>query len=237
MRPILPGDQRPDARRCTAGERPTGPGRDHGRYLAAEHPERADRRGRGQRPHLVWSASRPDRSTRSRSSSPASRHAPSPTGCSRRSCSPTSSARPDRARSSATRWRELLTRPTGSCVAQLARFRGREVDMAGDGVFATFDGPARAVRARCAIARRRCGRSGSSSARACTPARSSCSATKSPASPSNRRAGRRARRGRRGARVSTVKDLVAGSGLAFDERGEHELKGIPGRWRLFAVAG
>ena len=35
---------------------------------------------------------------------------------------------------------------------------------------------------------------------------------------------------------STVKDLVAGSGFAFEERGEHELKGVPGRWRLYAVA-
>ena len=36
---------------------------------------------------------------------------------------------------------------------------------------------------------------------------------------------------------STVKDLVAGSGFSFDERGEHELKGVPGAWRLYAVAG
>jgi hypothetical protein len=48
--------------------------------------------------------------------------------------------------------------------------------------------------------------------------------------------GRSARRLRRGARLADVKDLVAGSGFDFVARGEHELKGVPGTWRVYAVA-
>lgn len=81
-------------------------------------------------------------------------------------------------------WRELLERHHAIVRRELARFQGRELDTAGDGFFAAFDGPARAVLVS-----------------------------------------------------STVKDLVAGSGLRFEDRGEHQLKGIPEAWHLFVLAG
>ena len=113
---------------------------------------------------------------------------------------------------------------------------GREVDTAGDGFFATFDGPARAIRCACAIARRAAS-SASRSEPVSTPASASCS--------TGRRPGSRSRIGARVAALAgpgevlvsqTVKDLVAGSGIAFDDRGAAELKGVPGEWRLYAVA-
>ena len=162
---------------------------------------------------------------------------PSRTACSRRSCSPTSSTRRAKASSSATaRWRELLERHHALVRRELARFRGREVDTAGDGFFATFDGPARAIRCACAIVdgvhelglevragpahgRVRARWTARSRGSPCTPARASLP-----------------RRGAGEVLVSsTVKDLVAGSGIAFEDRGAHELKGIPGEWRLYAV--
>ena len=133
-------------------------------------------------------------------------------------------------------WHELLHRHHELVRRQLVRFRGREVNTAGDGFFASFDGPARAIRCASAI------------------------------SESVRELGLEVRAGlhtgecelvdgnvagiavHTGARVaaeaqpgevlvsSTVRDLVAGSGLAFSDRGPHELKGVPGEWRLFAVA-
>ncbi|MGH3084826.1 MAG: adenylate/guanylate cyclase domain-containing protein, partial [Gaiellaceae bacterium] len=132
-------------------------------------------------------------------------------------------------------WHELVERHHGVVRSQLARFRGREIDTAGDGFFATFDGPARAIQCACAIAE------------------------------SVRDLGIEIRAGLHtgeveladdrprgiavhiGARVSahaepgevlvsnTVKDLVAGSGIEFDERGTAEFKGVPGEWRLYAV--
>jgi class 3 adenylate cyclase len=83
------------------------------------------------------------------------------------------------------------------------RFRGEERHAAGNGFFATFDGPAKAIRVR----------------------------------------GDRGGRARLGLDVragmvlvsQTVKDLVAGAGVEFGDRGVHELKGIPGEWRLYAV--
>jgi pimeloyl-ACP methyl ester carboxylesterase len=133
------------------------------------------------------------------------------------------------------RWKELLEEHHRRVRGQLARFRGTEVDTAGDGFFATFDGPARAVRCARAIAE------------AVAPL------------------GVRIRAGVHtgevetidgkvgglgvviGARVGalagpsevvvsqTVRDLVAGSGLSFEDAGEHELKGVPDRWRLYRV--
>jgi class 3 adenylate cyclase len=132
-------------------------------------------------------------------------------------------------------WRRLLREHHVLVRNQLTRFRGREVDTAGDGFFATFDGPARAVRCAQAIAG------------------------------SVRELGLEVRAGLHtgeveldddsvrgiavhiGARVaaaadpgevlvsSTVKELVAGSGLEFKERGAAELRGLPGEWRLYAV--
>jgi class 3 adenylate cyclase len=134
-----------------------------------------------------------------------------------------------------TAWRELLSKHHDLIRRELARHRGRELDMAGDGFFATFDGPARGIR---------------------------CAHTISAAVPElglQIRAGLHTGEcelvdgkvggiaGHIGARVAaqagpgevlvsqTVNDLVAGSGIAFQEREIAELKGVPGEWRLFPV--
>jgi class 3 adenylate cyclase len=133
------------------------------------------------------------------------------------------------------RWRSLLDNHDRTVREQLRRFRGSEIKTTGDGFVTSFDGPARAI--RCATAIRE----------------------------ATERLGLRLRTGlhtgecevrgddlgglavhiaaRVGARAtagevlvsSTVKDLVIGSGIDFADRGEHELKGVPGAWRLFAV--
>jgi class 3 adenylate cyclase len=132
-------------------------------------------------------------------------------------------------------WRELLNNYYGTVRKELVTFRGREVDNAGDGLFATFDGPARAIRCACSVREKL------------------------------QQLGLQVRTGLHtgecelmgdkvggiavhiGARVSsaanpdevlvssTVKDLVAGSGIKFADRGTHSLKGVPGEWRLFVV--
>jgi pimeloyl-ACP methyl ester carboxylesterase len=134
------------------------------------------------------------------------------------------------------RWQDIIQSFYGAVRAELARFRGTEINTTGDGVFASFDGPARAIRCGLAI----------------------CEAV--------RRFGFEVRIGIHtgeceliaekiggiavhiGARVAalaqsgevlvstTVRDLVAGSGLQFEERGVHTLKGVPGTWSLYAVA-
>jgi class 3 adenylate cyclase/pimeloyl-ACP methyl ester carboxylesterase len=134
-------------------------------------------------------------------------------------------------------WRDLLARHHAVVRRELSRYRGDERDTAGDGFFATFDGPARAIGAAQAIIN------------------------------SVRPLGLEARIGIHvgecelhddkiaglavniGSRVAsnagasevlvsqTVRDLVAGSGISFEDRGIHELKGIPGSWQIFAVAG
>jgi class 3 adenylate cyclase len=133
------------------------------------------------------------------------------------------------------RWRDVLESHHLAVRTELARFRGREVDTAGDGFLATFDGPARAIRCGLAI------------------------------SDAMREIGLEVRIGLHtgeielaggdvrgiavhiGSRVAglagsgevlvsgTVKDLVAGSGLEFEDRGMRVLKGVPGEWRIFAV--
>jgi class 3 adenylate cyclase len=132
-------------------------------------------------------------------------------------------------------WTELLERHNATVRALIARYRGTEIGVAGDGFLATFDGPARAVKCAQGI----------------------CEAVKA--------LGLEVRAGCHtgeiellgadvggiavhiGARVaglagpsevlvsSTVKDLVAGSGLAFTDCGDHELKGVPGSWRLYSA--
>jgi class 3 adenylate cyclase len=134
-------------------------------------------------------------------------------------------------------WRALLVRHRAVVRDRLEQFRGREVDTAGDGFLALFDGPARAVRCALAIAG------------------------------DNRRFGLEIRAGLHtgeveligddvggiavhiGARVaglagpsevlvsSTVKDLVVGSGLHFEDRGAHALKGVPDQWHVYAASG
>ena len=133
------------------------------------------------------------------------------------------------------RWNALLAQHNGTVRAQLARFRGREIDATGDGMLATFDGPARAVRCAAAIVRsvREIGLevrtgvhtgeiqqtdSGVAGIAVHIAARVMAEALPSEVLVS-----------------STVKDIVAGSGIAFEERGERELKGVPDRVRLYAA--
>jgi class 3 adenylate cyclase/pimeloyl-ACP methyl ester carboxylesterase len=134
------------------------------------------------------------------------------------------------------RWRELLAEHHRLVRRQLARFRGRELDTAGDGFFASFDGPARAIRCASAIAEsvREIGlevRAGLHTGE--------CELIDGKVAGIAVHIGARVAAEAEPGEVlvsSTVKDLVAGSGLRFEERGERELKGVPGPWRLFAVA-
>ncbi len=133
------------------------------------------------------------------------------------------------------RWGELLERHDAITRGELARFRGREVKHTGDGVFATFDGPARAIRCAEAIsdAIARLGlqiRAGLHTGEVELRGEDVAGVAV--------HIGARVAAEARGGEVlvsSTVKDLVAGSGIAFAERGATELKGVPGEWRIFAV--
>jgi DNA-binding SARP family transcriptional activator/pimeloyl-ACP methyl ester carboxylesterase len=120
--------------------------------------------------------------------------------------------------------------------AQLARFRGREVDAsAGDGFFATFDGPARAV--RCAAAVVEAARALGVEVRAGVHTGEIEQVGGTATGIAVHIAARVAEAADPGEVLvsSTVKDIVAGSGIAFSERGEHELTGVPGTWRLYAA--
>jgi class 3 adenylate cyclase len=118
---------------------------------------------------------------------------------------------------------------------QLARFRGREVDVAPDRVFATFDGPARAVRCASAIAAALGTLGLDVQAGVHTGEIELANGTvRGTAVEIAARVAAAARPGE--VLVSgTVRDIVAGSGIAFEERGEHALDGVPGTWRLFAA--
>ena len=134
------------------------------------------------------------------------------------------------------RWRDLLDGYLGLARRQLERFRGREIDTAGDGLFATFDGPARAIRCACAIrdAVRSLGlevRTGLHTGE--------CEVAGAKVSGIAVHTGARIAAAAQPQEVlasGTVRDLVAGSGIRFDDRGSHVLKGVPGDWRLFAVS-
>ncbi|HEX6130132.1 MAG TPA: adenylate/guanylate cyclase domain-containing protein [Actinomycetota bacterium] len=132
-------------------------------------------------------------------------------------------------------WHELLGKHHSAVRAELQRHRGVEVDTAGDGFFATFDGPARAVECARSIAE---------------TVRSLGVEVRAGVHTGEIEVARDEVRGisvHIGARVmalagpsevlvsSTVRDLVAGSGLRFEDAGEHELKGVPDRWRLYRV--
>jgi class 3 adenylate cyclase len=132
-------------------------------------------------------------------------------------------------------WRDVLERHHGVVRRALVQFRGREVDTAGDGFLATFDGPARAIRCahaivdgvrelgleiRAGLHTGECERVGE--------------AVRGIAVHIGARVAAEARPGEVLV-SSTVKDLVAGSEIGFEERGERELKGVPGRWRVFAA--
>jgi class 3 adenylate cyclase len=133
-------------------------------------------------------------------------------------------------------WRDLLQRHHTIIRRQLASFRGRELKILGDGFLASFDGPARAIRCACAItaAMREVGleiRIGLHTGE--------CEVLDSDVGGIAVHTGARVASMASSGEVlvsSTVRDLVAGSGLRFEERGTHQLKGVPGEWKLFAVA-
>ena len=133
-------------------------------------------------------------------------------------------------------WRELVERHHALVRQQLSRFRGEEVDTAGDGFFARFDGPIRAVRCAQAI--------GGSVRELGLDVRAGLH-TGECELVGGKIAGLAVNIGARVAALagpgevlvsSTVKDLVAGSDLQFQDRGLTELKGVPGEWRVFAVS-
>jgi class 3 adenylate cyclase len=133
------------------------------------------------------------------------------------------------------RWRDLLDAHDAAVRHQLVAFRGREIKATGDGFLATFDGPARAIRCASAIRDAASGmhldvrvglHTGEIEIRG------------------DDIGGMAVHIGQRVSTLaqpneimvsSTVKDLVAGSGIEFEDRGDHKLKGVPGPWRVFAV--
>jgi pimeloyl-ACP methyl ester carboxylesterase len=134
------------------------------------------------------------------------------------------------------RWRGLLDAHHVAVRQELARFRGREVHTTGDGFLATFDGPARAV--RCATAVGQAVRALGCEMRAGVHTGEIELMDDDVGGIAVHIGARIAAEARPGEVLvsSTVKDLVAGSGLEFADRGAHSLKGVPGEWRLFAVA-
>ena len=132
-------------------------------------------------------------------------------------------------------WKDLVERHHAHVRALLDRFRGVEIDTAGDGFFATFDGPARAIR---------CARAIVESVRPLGIEVRAGLHTGECERIDGKVGGLAVNIGARVGAVAgpsevlvsqTVKDLMVGSGAGFDDRGERELKGIPGTWRLFAV--
>jgi class 3 adenylate cyclase len=134
-------------------------------------------------------------------------------------------------------WKKLLERHHSTVRDLLTRYRGEEQDTAGDGFYATFDGPARAIRCALDIAERvselgieiragiHTGECEMIDGKVGGLAVSIGARVAANASPSE-------------VLVSqTVRDLVAGSGLAFEDAGEHELKGVPDRWHVYRVVG
>ncbi len=133
------------------------------------------------------------------------------------------------------RWRDLLDAHHAAVRRNILRFRGREIKTLGDGFLVTFDGPARAVRCACAIADEvrslgieiraglhtgECEEIGDDIGGIAVHIGARVAALAGPSQVLV---------------SSTVKDLVAGSGLRFVDGGDHSLKGVPGVWRIFAV--
>ncbi len=134
------------------------------------------------------------------------------------------------------RWRELLEAHNTIVRSQLGRFRGVEVNTAGDGFLATFDGPARAIQ---------CGREIGRQVKQLDLEVRAGVHTGEVERVGDDVAGIAIHIGARVAELAgpgevyvsgTVRDLVAGSGLEFADRGSHELRGVPGEWRVFAAA-
>jgi pimeloyl-ACP methyl ester carboxylesterase len=135
------------------------------------------------------------------------------------------------------RWRDLLERHHTLVRQQLERFHGREVDTAGDGFLATFDGPARAIRCATAI-QGGMPRIGLEVRAGVHTGECELFADKVAGVAVHTGARVLGYAGPGEVLVSqTVKDLVAGSGIEFEDRGTHVLKGVPGEWNLYAVAG
>jgi class 3 adenylate cyclase len=133
------------------------------------------------------------------------------------------------------RWRELLERHEAIVRRELERHRGHEVNTTGDGFLATFDGPGRAI--GCARAIAESVRSLGIEVRAGLHT-GECEVMNGDVGGIAVHTGARVSAEARPGEVlvsSTVKDLVAGSGIEFEDRGTHELKGVPGEWRLYAV--
>ena len=133
-------------------------------------------------------------------------------------------------------WRALLDAHDAVVRSQLARFRGREVNTSGDGFLATFDGPQRAI--RCAMAIRDALQPLGIEVRAGLHT-GECELRGDDIGGIAVHIGARVSALARANEVlvsSTLRDLVIGSGLEFDDRGTHQLKGVPGDWHLFAVA-
>ena len=133
-------------------------------------------------------------------------------------------------------WRELLERHHALVRRELNRFRGEEKDTAGDGFFATFDGPARAIRCATAIVDTVRGLGLEIRAGVHT---GECELHEGKVAGLAVVIGARTASAAEGGEVlvtQTVKDLVAGAGVGFLDRGEHELRGVPGAWRLHSVA-
>ncbi len=132
-------------------------------------------------------------------------------------------------------WKNLLERHHRTVRAMIGRYRGIEVDTAGDGFFTTFDGPARGV--RCAQAIIEAVRPLGLEVRAGLHT-GECEAFNGKIGGISVHIGARVAAQAAPGEVlvsSTVKDLVAGSDLAFEERGVCQLKGLPGDWQLYAV--
>ena len=133
-------------------------------------------------------------------------------------------------------WRELVQHHHATIRSLLARYRGREIDTAGDGFFASFDGPARAV--RCAEAAVEAVKQLGIEIRAGVHT-GEVEAIGDKVGGIAVSIGARLGALGRGSEVlvsQTVKDLVAGSGLEFEDRGERVLKGVPGTWRVYSAA-
>jgi class 3 adenylate cyclase len=133
------------------------------------------------------------------------------------------------------RWKELLTRHNEIVRRELANHRGREVGTAGDGFLATFDGPARAVLCAQAIADRL--RALDLAVRAGLHTGEIELMGDDVGGIAVHIASRVSALAQDGEVLvsSTVKDLVAGSGIRFEDRGTHKLKGVPDEWKIYAV--
>ena len=132
-------------------------------------------------------------------------------------------------------WVSLVAEHHRRVRTQLARFRGREIDTAGDGFFASFDGPARAIRCAETIVDHVSDLGLAIRAGIHT---GECELVDGKVAGIAVNIGARVAAEAGGGEVlvsQTVRDLVAGSGIDFDERGDHELRGIPGAWRLYRV--